>query len=132
MICFLSCVFGCLLNLLMKVQTFLNERKMKMSCNKALCSSFLCFGFFGHCYGFIAICLRAPTFKWGISITNVVDFLKPLEKISYPQQLGMKRFHLKYVYFSFESNGSIRWQLISFQLLHSMINPCKKNMTIIL
>ncbi len=67
----------------MKVWTFINERKMKMSCNKALCSSFV-FWVFGHCYDFIAICLWAPTFKWGTSITNVVDFFKPFEKISYP------------------------------------------------
>ncbi|OAY75375.1 mitochondrial pyruvate carrier 3-like [Ananas comosus] len=29
----------------------------------------------------------APTFKWGISIANIVDFSKPPEKISYPQQV---------------------------------------------
>ncbi|KAF9607488.1 hypothetical protein IFM89_036085, partial [Coptis chinensis] len=28
-----------------------------------------------------------PTFKWGISIANIVDFAKPPEKLSYPQQI---------------------------------------------
>ncbi|CAN6859859.1 hypothetical protein F2Q70_00002617 [Brassica cretica] len=29
----------------------------------------------------------APTFKWGISIANIVDFQKPPETLSYPQQM---------------------------------------------
>ncbi|KAF8391620.1 hypothetical protein HHK36_023926 [Tetracentron sinense] len=29
----------------------------------------------------------APTFKWGISIANIVDFSKPPEKLSYPHQI---------------------------------------------
>ncbi|KAK1296992.1 hypothetical protein QJS10_CPB15g01503 [Acorus calamus] len=28
----------------------------------------------------------APTFKWGINIANILDFSKPPETISYPQQ----------------------------------------------
>ncbi|GMY14979.1 mitochondrial pyruvate carrier 4 isoform X1 [Fagus crenata] len=32
---------------------------------------------------------RAPTFKWGISIANIVHFTKPPGKLSYPQQIGM-------------------------------------------
>lgn len=45
---------------------------------------------------FLFLCMRiavhfwAPTFKWGISIANIADFSKPPEKISYPQQMGMK------------------------------------------
>ncbi|KAL5574787.1 hypothetical protein UlMin_018021 [Ulmus minor] len=31
----------------------------------------------------------APTFKWGISIANIVDFTKPPEKLSYPQQIAV-------------------------------------------
>ncbi|KAH7837499.1 hypothetical protein Vadar_014557 [Vaccinium darrowii] len=31
----------------------------------------------------------APTFKWGISIANIVDFAKPPEKLSYPQQIAV-------------------------------------------
>jgi hypothetical protein len=69
----------------------MKEREMR------LCSSFLCFGF----CGFIAVHFWAPTFKWGISIANVADFSKPPEKLSYPQQLGMKRLHLKILYTSF-------------------------------
>ncbi|XVE87701.1 hypothetical protein DITRI_Ditri19aG0008800 [Diplodiscus trichospermus] len=30
-----------------------------------------------------------PTFKWGISIANVADFSKPLENLSYPQQVAV-------------------------------------------
>jgi hypothetical protein len=38
----------------------------------------------------IAVHFWAPTFKWGISIANIADFAKPPEKVSYPQQMGMK------------------------------------------
>ncbi|KAH6826916.1 hypothetical protein C2S53_009152 [Perilla frutescens var. hirtella] len=31
----------------------------------------------------------APTFKWGISIANLVDSSKPPEKVSYPQQIAV-------------------------------------------
>ncbi|KAK4491911.1 hypothetical protein RD792_002693 [Penstemon davidsonii] len=31
----------------------------------------------------------APTFKWGISIANLADSVKPPEKVSYPQQIAV-------------------------------------------
>ncbi|RID45522.1 hypothetical protein BRARA_I02247 [Brassica rapa] len=31
----------------------------------------------------------APTFKWGLSITNIADFQKPPENISYLQQIAV-------------------------------------------
>jgi hypothetical protein len=42
--------------------------------------------------------LGSLTFKCGISIVHIADFSKPHENISYPQQLSMKRFHLKCIY----------------------------------
>lgn len=41
-------------------------------------------------YKLLAVHFWAPTFKWGISIANIADFSKPPEKISYPQQVGMR------------------------------------------
>ena len=43
-----------------------------------------------HDYSTVAVHFWAPTFKWGISIANIVDFTKPPEKLSYPQQTGLK------------------------------------------
>ncbi|KAJ7967764.1 Mitochondrial pyruvate carrier [Quillaja saponaria] len=38
---------------------------------------------------FVEVHFWAPTFKWSISIANIVDFAKPPEKISYPQQIAV-------------------------------------------
>ncbi|WZZ88009.1 hypothetical protein YC2023_116588 [Brassica napus] len=39
----------------------------------------------------------APTFKWGISIANIVDFQKPPETLSYPQQMGIYSSYVLHV-----------------------------------
>lgn len=31
----------------------------------------------------------APTFKWGITMANIADMSKPVDKISVPQQTGV-------------------------------------------
>jgi len=31
----------------------------------------------------------APTFKWGISFANIADFQRPVERVSYPQQVAV-------------------------------------------
>lgn len=33
--------------------------------------------------------LRAPTFKWGITLANIADFSRPAETISTPQQCAV-------------------------------------------
>jgi hypothetical protein len=35
-----------------------------------------------------AVFFWAPTMKWGITAANINDFQRPVEGISYPQQLG--------------------------------------------
>lgn len=45
--------------------------------------------FWQHPAGPKTIHFWAPTFKWGISIANVADFKRPVEQVSYPQQIAV-------------------------------------------
>lgn len=45
--------------------------------------------FWHHPAGPKTIHFWAPTFKWGISIANVADFKRPVEQVSYPQQVAV-------------------------------------------
>ncbi|XP_042001415.1 mitochondrial pyruvate carrier 3-like [Salvia splendens] len=47
------------------------------------------FSLWNHPAGPKTIHFWAPTFKWGLTIANVVDFSKPHESISYPQQIAL-------------------------------------------
>ena len=47
----------------------------------------------------VAVHFWAPTFKWGINIANIVDFTKPLEKLSYPQQIGINMNAHAFIYY---------------------------------
>lgn len=38
---------------------------------------------------FLAVHFWAPTFKWGITIANILDSSKPPEQVSYAQQTGL-------------------------------------------
>eukprot|EP00976_Prorocentrum_cordatum_P090313 1188069-Prorocentrum_minimum.AAC.1 len=44
--------------------------------------------FWNHPAGPKTIFFWAPTMKWGITAANINDFSRPVEGISYPQQLG--------------------------------------------
>lgn len=49
---------------------------------------------YGVCYYqcdfcFLAVHFWAPTFKWGITIANILDSSKPPEQVSYAQQTGL-------------------------------------------
>ena len=45
--------------------------------------------FWHHPAGPKTIHFWAPTFKWGISIANIADFKRPVEQVSYPQQVAV-------------------------------------------
>eukprot|EP00243_Klebsormidium_subtile_P003176 TRINITY_DN16363_c0_g1_i1.p1 TRINITY_DN16363_c0_g1~~TRINITY_DN16363_c0_g1_i1.p1 ORF type:complete len:113 (-),score=1.08 TRINITY_DN16363_c0_g1_i1:87-425(-) len=46
-------------------------------------------GFWNSPVGPKTIHFWAPTFKWGITLANIADMSKPVEKISYPQQTAI-------------------------------------------
>ncbi|KAE9452734.1 hypothetical protein C3L33_15354, partial [Rhododendron williamsianum] len=62
-----------------------------------------------NCYA-VAVHFWAPTFKWGISIANLADSSKPPEKVSYPQQVGMKCLVII-------SNSNKNWNLFSVNVV---------------
>ncbi|PON44610.1 Mitochondrial pyruvate carrier [Trema orientale] len=45
--------------------------------------------FWNHPAGPKTIHFWAPTFKWGITIANILDSTKPPEELSYPQQAAL-------------------------------------------
>jgi len=45
--------------------------------------------FWNHPAGPKTIHFWAPTFKWGITISNIADFQRPAELVSYPQQIAV-------------------------------------------
>ncbi|XP_021724747.1 mitochondrial pyruvate carrier 3-like [Chenopodium quinoa] len=45
--------------------------------------------FLNHPAGPKTIHFWAPAFKWGVTIANVVDYAKPADQISYPQQAAI-------------------------------------------
>ncbi|GMN27933.1 hypothetical protein TIFTF001_001860 [Ficus carica] len=45
--------------------------------------------FWNHPAGPKTIHFWAPTFKWGITIANILDSSKPPEELSYPQQAAI-------------------------------------------
>ncbi|EEQ97165.1 hypothetical protein, conserved [Perkinsus marinus ATCC 50983] len=45
--------------------------------------------FFMHPAGPFTIFFWAPAIKWGISAANLVDYKRPVEKVSIPQQLAL-------------------------------------------
>ncbi|XP_010538750.1 PREDICTED: mitochondrial pyruvate carrier 4-like [Tarenaya hassleriana] len=45
--------------------------------------------FWNHPAGPKTIFFWAPAFKWGLTIANVVDFEKPPDELSYPQQTAV-------------------------------------------
>jgi hypothetical protein len=45
--------------------------------------------FWNHPAGPKTIHFWAPTVKWGISIANIADFKRPVEQVSYPQQIAV-------------------------------------------
>lgn len=47
-----------------------------------------------HPAGPFTIHFYAPAFKWAISIANIADMNRPIEKISTPQQIGTQVIHI--------------------------------------
>ncbi|XP_010455716.1 PREDICTED: mitochondrial pyruvate carrier 3-like [Camelina sativa] len=56
----------------------------------------------------------APTFKWGISIANIAEFQKPLETLSYSQQIVITGTGLIWSHYS--SIITPNWNLFSVSL----------------
>ncbi|CAN6587662.1 unnamed protein product [Malus baccata var. baccata] len=68
----------------------------------------------------------APTFKWGLTIANILDSAKPPEKLSYPQQSALASTGLIWARYSavitpvIDSKPQKNWNLLSVSFAMSV------------
>jgi hypothetical protein len=72
--------------------------------------------FWNHPAGPKTIHFWAPTFKWAISLANIADFKKPLDQISYPQQVAVTTTGVIWTRFSMVITP-VNYNLMSVNLL---------------
>ncbi|XP_068345469.1 mitochondrial pyruvate carrier 4-like [Pyrus communis] len=61
----------------------------------------------------------APTFKWGLTIANILDSAKPPEKLSYPQQSALASTGLIWARYSAVITPK-NWNLLSVSFAMSV------------
>lgn len=66
----------------------------------------------GHPAGPFTVFFWAPTWKWSLSVSNLADYNRPIEKVSYPQQLALMSTGLIWM----------RWSMV--------INPVNYNLCV--
>uniref|UniRef100_A0A7S1U635 Mitochondrial pyruvate carrier n=1 Tax=Phaeomonas parva TaxID=124430 RepID=A0A7S1U635_9STRA len=76
-------------------------------------------GFLSHPAGPFTIFFWAPTFKWAISLSNIADLQRPVEKISLPQQIAVTATGVIWSRYSMVITP-VNWNLFSVNVFMAM------------